>query len=290
MPQAAISANRAGSAVDEGLEGRPVLGRRAPRNGVATTSAMRAVSPGPRQSGRPIAQQVVDAADPGRLEVDQHRHHLERARARRRRTGRRPRRRRAGPGRRRGPRSRGTASAWRRRSMSPSWAKNGGTTLSHADVAVRERQAPDAGQVPAADLLRRPDALDPPAGEHVLGPREVAVRAAGHRPAQAERLVVERDVEREQGLGGQRRPRDRCGGLGEVRDPAAVRARQLGIEHPEHDDLEPVRLADGLDDGLDVRPPARRDRHLGQAADRRPVGRDERRRPRGAAADPGSCG
>ena len=215
-PQASIAANRPG--------GRRRARRASPRPPPArsterrwTVSAMRAVSPGPRQSGRPMRRRSSTRPIHDAWIVDQHRHHREQLGLRRRRTGPRP-----------------AMSASRTRS--PSWPSSCGTALAlepaeHVALvgeerrhdlepgrsAARERQPPDARQVPAPDLLGRPVALDPAREQHLLGPSQIRVRAARLRPAEAERLVVELDVEREQRLGRERRPGDRGRDLGEVR-------------------------------------------------------------------------
>ena len=206
MPQAATSANRAGSAATKASSvSRSSVVISAERRW--TTSAMRAVSPGPRQSGSPMRRRSSTRPIHAAWRSTSIVHHLEQL----------------GLGR--------VVLVVPRHvveqdpiAVVPEQPRNG-VALEAAEhvalvgeerrhdleprgAAARERQPPDAGQVPAAHLLRRPVALDPARCEHLLGPREVAAGAAGPRPAEAERLLVERDVERPEGLGRQRRPGD----------------------------------------------------------------------------------
>ena len=129
-----------------------------------------------------------------------------------------------------------------------------------------------------ADLLGRSDPLDPPRQQHLLRPSQIRAWAAGDGPREAERLVVELDVEGQQRLGRAWRLPDGGRDLRQVRHATAVRPRQPRIEHPQHDDVEVVRLAHGRHDRGHVRPPGDPDRDLGEASDRRPVGRDEQQR------------
>ena len=119
--------------------------------------------------------------------------------------------------------------------MSPSCAKNGGTTLSHAGPVAGERQPPDRRQVPRAHLDGGPDALDPARPEHALGPRDVRGRAAGAGVREPQRLLVELAVPRLERLRGRGRavgpppPRGTSRGR---RAAAAARCRASGARRP----------------------------------------------------------
>jgi hypothetical protein len=56
--------------------------------------------------------------------------------------------------------------------------------------------------------------------------------------------------------------------LGEVGDRAAVRRRAVGLEEPQHGDVDPVRLPGGGDDVRRLLPVRHGDRHRRQRAER----------------------
>ena len=159
----------------------------------SSTSAIAAVRAGPRQSGSPIARSSSTRPTPRRLQGDQQRHHRREVAAAPPRTGPRPESRRAARGRHRARAIAAPASPARAASTRPSWAKNGGTTFSHAVCpATGMRQTLDRFQLRICTGV--PASAMPCAVEHGSRPGKVGRRPArlgiGHAAADAVELAV----------------------------------------------------------------------------------------------------
>ena len=178
------------------------------------------------------------------------------------------------------PISFGTGPAWRRLRMAPSWAKNGGTTLSQAAPPA----APSAGATATGWTGSRVRACSagplrggPRISQGALGPKPRQRRSARSCPGLAQRVLVQPAGR------GRAPPRVRRPRTGRSRHrPRRLRARpRAGAERS----VDPEPFAGGADDRLGVRP--RRCRR----SDRRqaPTSSPSRVTSTGVACAAGSC-